>query len=130
MFVLVHLQLIKVLLLMIVKSSSYSLKFVLQDIIYNIQTKSKKVRYRNNRWLIIKPLHQISFGFYFLLFNLLDISKVSFIFAFPRTGKGSDGRVARLRSAKPPTAVRIRFRPRFNNKKTLNNGSYTFKKKR
>lgn len=48
------------------------------------------------------------------------MSKVNFIFAFPRTGKGSDGRVARLRSAKPPTAVRIRFRPRFfDNKKRL-----------
>lgn len=59
------------------------------------------------------------------------MSKVNFIFAFPRTGKGSDGRVARLRSAKPPTAVRIRFRPRFflTIKKDYN-GSYTFKKKR
>ncbi|GEM_PF-1899430 len=39
--------------------------------------------------------------------------KSKFYFCIPFGDKGSDGRVARLRSAKPPTAVRIRFRPRF-----------------
>lgn len=45
--------------------------------------------------------------------------KTKVYFCIPLGDKGSDGRVARLRSAKPPTAVRIRFRPRFiDNKKT------------
>ena len=35
-----------------------------------------------------------------------------FVYLQTETGKWSDGRVARQRSAKPRTAVRIRFRPR------------------
>lgn len=55
--------------------------------------------------------------------NLLTISfayiKSKFYFCIPSNGKWSDGRVARLRSAKPPTAVRIRFRPRFIDNKNI-----------
>lgn len=50
---------------------------------------------------------------------------------FKRKKIGSDGRVARLRSAKPPTAVRIRFRPRFilNNKNIIKMGVTRLKRK-
>lgn len=62
---------------------------------------------------------------FILLFQNLELLLHSLM------GQWSDGRVARLRSAKPPTAVRIRFRPRFilNNKNIIKMGVTRLKRK-
>lgn len=61
--------------------------------------------YQSTRSGYLFVLKVFIINFAFSIFNIT--------FACPVRVKGSDGRVARLRSAKPPTAVRIRFRPRF-----------------
>mgnify|MGYP001214716999 CR=1 FL=1 len=59
---------------------------------------------------------------YYSLFDFIfGIFKIKSYFCTPSKGKGSDGRVARQRSAKPPTAVRIRFRPRLKRKNKILN---------